>query len=156
MSRTAPIRTLALAFAVVALTACPKGDANGGAESATAGTPATPAAGAEWATDLTPEAGGQVHVVKMLTDGTGNLFEPANLTVKKGDVIRYTLESGVHNAHFVADSNPNLTGFPTKPSDFLQLPGQTIDLKVGAPAGTYFYQCDPHAALGMVGRVTVQ
>lgn len=157
MSRTAPLRTLALAALFVTAVACKDKGAAAGGESARTTENTTPVAGgAEWATDLTPDAGGQVHVVKMVTDGTGNLFQPAELTVKKGDVIRYTLESGVHNAHFVADSNPNMTGFPTKPSDFLQLPGQTIDLKVSAPAGSYYYQCDPHAALGMVGRVTVQ
>lgn len=158
MSRTAPLRTLALAALFVTAVACKdRGAAAGGESAATTTESATlGGAGAEWGTDMTPDAGGQVHVVKMVTDGTGNLFQPAELTVKKGDVIRYTLESGVHNAHFVADSNPNMTGFPTKPSDFLQLPGQTIDLKVNAPAGSYFHQCDPHAALGMVGRVTVQ
>jgi plastocyanin len=32
-----------------------------------------------------------------------------------------------------------------------QLPGQTYDVKVQSPPGRYFYQCDPHALLGMVG-----
>lgn len=88
----------------------------------------------------------------METDEQGNnTFEPATVEVRPGDVIRYTLKSGVQNVHFLADSNPDAGGLPTQPSDLLQPPGQTLDLKVGnwAPR-SHFYQCDPHAALGMV------
>ena len=46
-------------------------------------------------------------------------------------------------------------GYPQTPSDFLQLPGQTWDLAVKMPAGTYYFQCDPHAALGMKGHLIV-
>ncbi|MFL5576746.1 MAG: plastocyanin/azurin family copper-binding protein [Gemmatimonadaceae bacterium] len=38
----------------------------------------------------------------------------------------------------------------------LQLPGQTIDVKVNWAPGTHYFQCDPHAALGMVGHVKVE
>lgn len=107
--------------------------------------------------EQTPDAGGQIVTVEMLTDDQGNnIFRPADVTAKKGDVIRYTLVSGVHNVNFVADSNPGAQGLPTKPSDMLQLQGQTYDVKVVSPPGRYFYQCDPHALLGMVGHVTVQ
>jgi plastocyanin len=97
-----------------------------------------------------------VITVKMLTDGTGNRFEPATVDAKKGDVIRYTLESGVHNVHFLPDSNPGRQGLPATASDYLQLPGQTYDVKVGWEPGSYYYQCDPHAVLGMIGHVNVK
>ncbi len=146
----------ALAAAVVA-------GCGGGAEQSASpdgAQPATPSAdasaGAAAGGEQTPDAGGQVVRVEMLTDEQGNnVFRPAEVTAKKGDVVRYVLVSGVHNVHFVADSNPNAQGLPTAPSDMLQLQGQTYDVKVASPPGKYFYQCDPHALLGMVGRVTV-
>lgn len=99
---------------------------------------------------------GDTIVVEMITDADGNYFKPANITAKRGDVIRYTLTMGVHNVHFVADSNVGVTGLPPV-SDMLQLPGQTFDMVVAMPVGgSYFYQCDPHALLGMVGHVTVE
>lgn len=157
--RTAPFLRLGVLTIAVTLTgACRGSDTAAVDDASPGGAPAGQAAGASsaWATDLQPDAGGQVHTVQMITDGAGNRFEPADLTVKRGDVIRYTLQTGVHNVHFVADSNPTRNGIPATPSDYLQLPGQAIDAKVTAAPGSYFYQCDPHAALGMVGRVTVQ
>ena len=156
MNRQHTIRIAALAVASTFLMACPKDKETGSGESATAstGTAATQqsAAGGE----QTPDAGRQVVVVKMISDGASNRFEPANVEVHRGDVIRYTLESGVHNVHFVADSTPGAQGLPAAASDFLQLPGQTYDVKVTWKEGKYYYQCDPHAALGMVGRVEVE
>jgi plastocyanin len=58
--------------------------------------------------------------------------------------------------HFLPDSNTKVTGYPTAASDFLQLPGQTYDLLVSFGPGKYFFQCDPHAALGMIGHLNVQ
>ena len=112
----------------------------------------TPAGGPQ-----TPDAGGKVVTVEMLTDDQGNnVFRPAEVTANRGDVVRYTLVSGVHNVHFVADSNPNAQVLPAAPGEMLQLPGQTYDVKVASPAGRYFFQCDPHALLGMVGHLVVQ
>jgi plastocyanin len=41
-------------------------------------------------------------------------------------------------------------------SDFLQLPDQTYDLLVSLAPGKYYFQCDPHALLGMIGHVEVE
>jgi plastocyanin len=38
----------------------------------------------------------------------------------------------------------------------LQLPGQTYDVLVNFPKGKYYFQCDPHAALGMKGHLEVE
>jgi plastocyanin len=38
----------------------------------------------------------------------------------------------------------------------LQLPGQTLDVPVTMKPGHYFFQCDPHALLGMVGHLEVE
>ncbi|MDX2182636.1 MAG: plastocyanin/azurin family copper-binding protein [Gemmatimonadaceae bacterium] len=104
----------------------------------------------------TPAAGGKVVVIEMLTDdGGNNVFRPAEFTVKKGDLVKFTLGGGVHNVHFPADSN-TIAGAKMPPAGpMLQLPGTSTNILVDFPPGTYFYQCDPHALLGMVGRMTV-
>ena len=154
MNRKNVLYTSTLLLASAALLGCPGDKEAAGGESSTA--TATTSTAATAGGEQTPDAGGKVVVVKMLTDGTGNRFDPADFEVHKGDVIRYTLESGVHNVHFLPDSNPGKSGFPSAPSDYLQLPGQTWDVKVTWGPGKYFFQCDPHAALGMVGRVEVE
>jgi plastocyanin len=119
--------------------------------------PASPsAAAAAPSGPLTPDPGGKVITVELYTDANGNYFKPAEIHANRGDVVRYTLKVGVHNVHFLADSNAGKSGYPPQPSDFLQLPGQTYDVAVKMPAGTYYFQCDPHALLGMKGHLTVQ
>lgn len=102
----------------------------------------------------TPQPTGTVIEVKMITDDLGNYFEPSTIEARPGDVIRFVLVSGVHNVSMPADRNPAGVQL-VAPSDLLQLPGQSWDLNVTMPAGEYFFQCDPHAALGMVGTITV-
>jgi plastocyanin len=114
------------------------------APSATAGAP------------LTPGPGGVVISIDMTTDPAGNnKFTPAEFTAHPGDVLRFTLSTGVHNVNFLADSNPALKP-PPAPSPLLQLPGQAWDIAVDFPVGRYYFQCDPHALLGMVGHLTVE
>ena len=147
-----------LVVAAALLAAC-----KGGEQKAAVDTSAKPpSAGAAAATPgwgagpFAPDPGGKVITVETYTDANGNYFKPAEIHAKRGDVIRYTLKIGVHNVHFLADSNAGKNGYPTTPSDFLQLPGQTWDLAVKMPAGTYYFQCDPHAALGMKGHLIVE
>ena len=113
-------------------------------------------AAAETGGPLTPAPGGSVVVVQMVTAGDGNYFEPKEVHVKKGDVVRFTLKVGVHNVHFLADSNKAVSGYPDDPSDMLQLPGQTWDVAVHMAPGSYYFQCDPHALLGMHGHIIVE
>ncbi|CAN5909170.1 hypothetical protein BH11GEM1_BH11GEM1_09310 [soil metagenome] len=101
-----------------------------------------------------PGPGGKIITVELITDATGNYFKPKDISARKGDLIRYTLGQGVHNVDFLPDSNPGKSGLP-KASDMLQLPGQTFDVLVSWDAGRYYFQCDPHALLGMRGYVTV-
>jgi len=146
-----------LAFA----SACGGGDEGGqaGGEAATGGTetaaPApAPAAGAETA----PAAQGTVHEVKMVTtqNGASGEFQPANLTVKKGDTIRWTTDGGApHNVSFPAAENAGAANLPPA-GTYLTTAGQTHEITVGMDAGTYNYQCDPHAPMGMKGTLTVQ
>lgn len=104
---------------------------------------------------IEPAPGGKVITVELITDEKGNYFKPNEIEAHKGDVVRYTLSQGVHNVHFLPDSNPGVTNLPPV-SDFLQLPGQTYDVKVDFAPGTYYFQCDPHVALGMKGHLKVE
>ncbi|MBX7120307.1 MAG: hypothetical protein K1X31_15045 [Gemmatimonadaceae bacterium] len=98
---------------------------------------------------------GTVIEITMHTDEKGNYFSPAEIEAHPGDLLRFKLVQGVHNVHFLPDSNPGRTGLPAA-SAFAQLPGQTIDVPLTFGTGKFYFQCDPHAALGMVGRVEVE
>jgi len=128
-------------------------------EHATADTHSTAATGTPSATagsPLTPAPGRKVITIEMTTDAQGNnKFSPNDFEAHQGDVLRFTLGSGVHNVHFLADSNPTLTN-PPAASPLLQLPGQTYDIAVDFPEGRYYFQCDPHALLGMMGHLKVE
>ncbi len=116
---------------------------------------ATPAPTAAAAGPQTPDPGGKVITVQLITDEVGNYFKPKKFEAHRGDVIRFTLTIGVHNVHFLPDSNPGAIGLPPA-SDLLQLPGQTYDVKVTFAPGKYYFQCDPHVALGMKGSLEVE
>lgn len=99
-------------------------------------------------------ATGNVIEVKMITDDKGNYFEPAAIHARTGDVLRFTVVSGVHNVNFLPDSNVAKQGLPPA-SELLQLPGQSLDIPVTFAEGSYYFQCDPHALLGMIGRLHI-
>lgn len=139
--------TLGLALAV---TACAKEK-----RGATDTTATAPTASATPGAPATPAAGGKVITIHLISDDKGNRFEPNEIEAHRGDVLRYTLVSGVHNVDFVADSNPGKTGLPPA-SDMIQLPGQTYDVPVTFGKGHYYFQCDPHALLGMTGKLEVE
>jgi plastocyanin len=101
------------------------------------------------------EPTGRTIVVEMRSDEKGNYFAPATIDAARGDVVRFTLKTGVHNVSFPHDSNALKAGLPPS-SDYLQLPGQEYDLAVNMPAGSYYFHCDPHAALGMKGTLNVR
>ncbi len=98
---------------------------------------------------------GTVIEIKAITDDKGSRFEPNEVEAKPGDVLRIVLVTGVHNISFPAEKNPGAQGLPA-PSDMLQLPGQTHDVPITFAPGDYAFQCDPHAALGMVGKLEVE
>ncbi len=134
-----------------ALVGCSRSDS---AKGTTADSSASAAAPAAVSGALQPGPGGKIITVELITDATGNYFKPKDISARKGDLIRYTLGQGVHNVDFLPDSNAGKKGLP-KASDMLQLPGQTFDVLVSWDAGKYYFQCDPHALLGMRGYVTV-
>lgn len=149
-----PRFTLTVAsIAVLTLAACGGNKPQTAAETTQSQATTTSVAGGT----QTPDAGGRVITVETASDEKGNYFSPKDIDAKVGDVVRFTLKTGVHNVHFLADSNPGKPGLPAA-SELLQLPGQTYDVKVAGPftaGNSYYFQCDPHALLGMVGHLRV-
>jgi plastocyanin len=92
--------------------------------------------------------------INMITDSKGERYDPVDVKVDRGDSLRFLLQSGVHNVHFLPAKNPPGVKLPPM-SEYLQLPGQKISYLVDFPAGRYYFQCDIHLLLGMVGYVTV-
>ena len=144
-------KELTLVVAIASLVACSKGEKGGAPDTAVAAATTTAAAGGE----VKPGPGGKVIVVEATTDEKGNYFTPNEIEAHKGDVLRFTLKVGVHNVHFLPDSNPGKTGLPPA-TEMLQLPGQTVDIAVNFASGRYYFQCDPHALLGMKGHLKVE
>jgi plastocyanin len=158
MTRFRPFPTVPLIVAVaMSLGACGGGEKpSDSTQTAAPPPPTSTTSSTDMAENLTPDPGGKIIVVQMMTDEQGNnRFDPSEVEAHHGDVVRFTLKTGVHNVHFLPDSNKVKTGLPAA-SALLQLPGQTIDLKVSLPEGKYYFQCDPHAALGMKGRLEVE
>lgn len=149
MIKRTHIRLLVSAAAIASAIAC-SGEKKEGAESEAAEHAAAPPAAAPSAA-----ATGDTILIETWTDGTGNYFKPNKIEAHPGDVLRYVLKQGVHNVHFLPDSNTIKTGLPPA-SELLQLPGQTYDLVVSMAPGHYYFQCDPHAALGMKGSLEVE
>lgn len=147
MTRTIS-RSIAAALVLAGLAAC------GGDKPAARDDDHDAAPGAGTA-DPAPAATGRVIEIKAITDDQGNRFEPSDIEAKPGDILRITLASGVHNISFPADSNPGKANLP-EPSELLQLPGQTHDVPLTFGEGHYYFQCDPHAALGMVGKLEIE
>src|SRR5262245_28704271 len=106
--------------------------------------------------------------VNMDFDGKVGKFDPASVTIKSGDIVRFHNHSGgPHNVAFDKDSIPAgadkvlnsamkdviapLTG------PMLVQPDQTYEISfAGAPAGVYHVHCTPHLAFNMRGTITVQ
>jgi plastocyanin len=127
---------------------------------------AAPAAGAAAAAPAT----GKTIDVKMVGDEKGYRFEPANITVKAGDAIKFTnVSGGPHNVGFDPAKVPaaaqsqlsaNMPGDHSMgplESPLLLQPNEAYTVSFAKiPPGTYDFHCTPHLALGMKGVITVQ
>ena len=101
---------------------------------------------------------GKVIEVKMVeVTPTQFAFSPAKITVKAGDVVRFTqVKANVHNVEFkVVPAGSNLEALMVGPylMTVEQVHEFTIDGRF-AP-GTYEYVCTPHATMGMTGQIIV-
>jgi plastocyanin len=127
-----------------------------------------PAGGAAAGTVAMKPPTGKTVEVKMIGDASGYRYDPASLTIKEGDALKFTVVSGPpHNVSFYADSIPaganaqlsaNMPN-PMSPltSPLFNNPGESYTVSfAGVPKGVYKFFCTPHQALGMHGQVTVQ
>ena len=160
-----------VAGAALVLSACGDKKPASAADSAAAAAPAAaapaPAAAAPAAGAMAPITG-TTHEVKMIGDGQGYRFDPANITIKAGDGIKFVLVSGgPHNVAFDATT----LAAAAKTALMANMPEQAGELSgkmllnanesytmsfAGVPAGTYDYHCTPHLAMNMKGKITVQ
>jgi plastocyanin len=110
---------------------------------------------------------GTMHTVNMIGDEQGYRFEPADITIKAGDGIKFVMVSGgPHNVAF----DPTLLPEGVKSTLTANMPNQMTELAgpmmlnpneeytvsfAGVAPGTYEYFCTPHLAMGMKGNITV-
>jgi plastocyanin len=167
---------LALAASAIVLGACggDKGKASdtgtaaaGATDTTTAAAPAATGAATTGSATMAPITGKTVEV-KMVGDEKGYRFEPADITVKQGDGIKFVMVSGgPHNAAF----DPATVPAAAKAQLSANMPNQMSDLNgpllvnpneaytisfANVPPGKYEYHCTPHLAMGMKGTITVQ
>ena len=175
---------LTLAASVLALGACGKKDAATdtaamaapAATTTDTGAMAAPAAGGAMAGGAMAGGAmgkmapitGTTHEVKMYGDAKGYRFEPAAVTVKVGDGIKFiNVSGGPHNVAFDEAAIP--AGAKAQLS--ANMPDQMADLSgklltaandsytvsfAGVKPGVYNGHCTPHLAMGMKEVVTVQ
>jgi len=133
-------------------------------DTAATAAPATPAPPAGAAAAIT----GKTHEVKMIGDDKGYRFDPADITVKAGDGIKFIMVSGgPHNVAF----DPATIPADVKPQLMANMPNQQAELSsplfmnpneaytisfANIKPGSYPYHCTPHLAMGMKGTITVQ
>jgi plastocyanin len=182
----------ALLASVFVLGACAGGDKNAAktdsstAVSSTTTTTTTPAATTDSSATAAPSSGaaaapaagavaaapatGKTVEVKMEGDEKGYRFDPANITVKAGDAIKFVnVSGGPHNVGFdpakvpapaQAQLGANMPGDHSMgplESPLLLQPNESYTISFAKiPPGTYDIHCTPHLALGMKGVVTVQ
>lgn len=154
-------------IATLALATLACGGGGGGGENA-AQQAAPPAGGQPAAQTAAPAATGTVHEVKMELVNGKYEYNPAALTIKVGDAVRWiNFSGGPHNVSFYADKVPagaadvlnpamaNRMGPLSGPLFTDSLATYQVSF-ANAPVGTYGYYCIPHEALGMKGTLTVQ
>jgi len=131
----------------------------------TTGGAATTTGGAVAAAPIT----GKTITVNMVGDAKGYRFEPANVSVKQGDGIKFvTVSGGPHNVAFdpatiPADVRPQLdanmgTDKMGELSSALKTnAGESVTVSfANIKPGSYPFHCTPHLALNMKGTITVQ
>lgn len=85
------------------------------------------------------------------------VFEPSDLTVRPGDIVRF-VQAGVmpHNVEF-RDVPAGADLGDARLGPYLMSKGQVYELVIDErfTAGAYPYVCTPHEAMGMKGTLTV-
>jgi plastocyanin len=158
---------VALVSGAVVLGAC-----GGGSKDAAPAAAATPAAAAPAAAPAAAGTAlpitGKTWEVKMIGEGNSYKFVPADLTIKAGDGIKFTVVSiPPHNVAFdpalvpadvkgQLDANMGANKLGELSSALLLNIGDAVTISfAGIKPGKYDFHCTPHLAMGMKGSVTV-
>ena len=93
----------------------------------------------------------QEHVVKMLNAGKEGMmvFEPAVLSIKKGDTVKFVATDVAHNSSSVEGM------IPEGAQPWVGPMNQDIEVTL-TEEGVYVYQCTPHNMMAMIGVIKVE
>jgi len=169
---------LAVAVGVIALGACAGGEKKPADTTHVAVDTSSTATTTNGSTTTTSTASGSVtmapitgktQTVNMVGDAKGYRFEPANVTVKQGDGIKFVVVSGgPHNVAFdpatippdvkgQLDANMGTDKMGELSSNMKMNPGESVTVSFGnIKPGQYPFHCVPHLALNMKGVITVK
>ncbi|MDX2273597.1 MAG: plastocyanin [Cyanobacteriota bacterium] len=96
--------------------------------------------------------------VKMGSDKSQLVFEPATVSIKAGDTVQW-VNNKVYPHNIVFDKVPGddaALAAKLSHKSLLTAPKQTVESAfVDVPAGEYSYFCTPHRGAGMVGKIIV-
>lgn len=99
------------------------------------------------------------QTVKMGSDGGLLVFEPATVTISKGDTVTWeNNKMAPHNVVFDASTIPGGKATADKLSNekLTFSPGESYSSTFDVEPGEYTYYCAPHRGAGMVGKVIVE
>ena len=129
---------------VFCLTAC------GSDESTDAGT----SGGTDSSSTSTDTPAADATVYTVTTSDSSMDFDPKDLTIAVGDVVRFEM-TATHNAIEVTqDTYENRGGSPLV-GGFQVTFGETREVTF-SEAGTFYYVCQPHVMMEMIGTITVE
>lgn len=91
------------------------------------------------------------HTVKMLNAGKEGMmvFEPAVLSIKKGDTVKFIATDMSHNSSSVEGM------IPDGAEPWIGELSQNIEVTL-TKEGVYVYQCTPHNMMAMIGVIKVE
>ena len=162
---------LALLAGAAVLGACGGGEKKADSTAATTPPPGAapaPAPGATAGAVAPMPATGDTVTIKMIGDDKGYRFDPANVTIKSGQAVKWVMISGgPHNVAFdpattPADSKAQLDAnmdnkLSELSSPMLMNPNEKYTISFGGvKPGVYPFHCTPHLAMNMKGTITVQ
>ena len=91
----------------------------------------------------------------IITTEDGSMdFTPEDLTISVGDVVRFEM-TATHNAIEVSQETYDNRGISALDGGFEVDFGETKDITFDE-AGAFYYVCQPHVSMDMIGTITVE
>jgi plastocyanin len=88
---------------------------------------------------------------KITITNTGLTFSPDSISIRVGDTVVFQIDT-IHNAVEVSHATWTANGNTPLPGFSVPFKGGQV---TGLAAGVHYYVCQPHAYLGMKGRIFV-